>query len=330
VVGVLVGPVAMMVLPPATAGAPLLLPDLRQAAVGCYGGYTEDVDKCRDWDVCMVADPDAPNGECIKSGRVGAVRLRFTSAEDNVGDGPLLLFGQRDPESSTMRVRQGFQSGRHGPIPQSYAEARLQTLNSMYYETAPLHQHWHLMEFERLQLRSPNGRTVVSDRKNGFCLGDRYRTRDQPQNSARDSDTDTPEYRLAEYLQDNVCAYKDPSATEVKVGISVGSGDDYAYDVDFQWLDITRVPSGVYDLVNTVNANRTLHETNYNNNSSSMAISLKWPGRSGQPPAEIKKPPTVSLLRNCPGEERCADGAKVRPRISSDQIYHPERHRGHH
>ncbi|MBP2326363.1 hypothetical protein JOF56_006748 [Kibdelosporangium banguiense] len=320
----------MVVIPPATAGEPLLLPDLWQAPPGCFGGYLGDPSECRDWDVCMVADASAPNGECIRSGNIGAVRLRFTTAEDNIGDGPLLLFGHRDPGESTMHVRQGFQAGRHGPIPDSYAEARQQTQNSMYYEPAPMHQHWHLMGFERMQLRTPRGGTVVTDRKNGFCLGDRYRVGDAHTLPNAVRDNNSPEHRLSMYLRDNMCAQKDPSVTEVKVGISVGSGDDYLYDVDFQWLDITRVPSGTYDLVNTVNSNRTLHETNYDNNSSSMAISIQWPGRATHPPAVITAPPVVSLLRSCPGQEQCANREKLRPRVSSDQIQHPQRHKRHH
>jgi hypothetical protein len=320
---------AMVVIPPATAGEKLLLPDLRQAPVGCYGGYAHNPNECRDWDVCMVADANAPNGPCIKTGKAGAVRLRFTTAEDNVGDGPLLLFGQRDPASPTMQVRQGFQSGKHGPIPGSYAEARVQTRTTMYYEPALMHQHWHLMGFEALQLRDPNGNTVVTDRKTGFCLGDRYSTPDQPPNAVQPGNT--PEGQLSKYLRNNMCAFQNPSVTEVKVGISVGSGDDYTYDVDFQWLDITRVPSGVYDLVNTVNSDRTLHETNYGNNSSSMAVSIQWPKGAKRAPAEITAPPVVSMLHNCPGQQRCAQqGTSLRPRVSSDQIDHPARHRGHH
>jgi hypothetical protein len=256
--------------------------------------------QCEDWDVCMVTDPDAPNGECLAEGDIRAVRLRFTTAEDNVGDGPLLLYGHRD-NGPTMHVRQAVQSGRHGPVPQSYAEARQPTTTSMYYEPAPMHQHWHLMGFERMQLRTPNGETVVTDRKNGFCLGNRY-----PLYGTRGAVDDTPEQKLATFLRTNMCGHHDTRATDITAGISAGSGDDYRYDVDFQWLDITRVPSGTYDLVNTVNSDRTLLETNYDNNSSSIAVSVQWPGRAHAAPAVITAPPQVKLLRSCPGRERCA------------------------
>lgn len=321
---------AIVVITPASAGEQLLLPDLRQAPPGCPGGYTGDPSECDEWDVCMVTDPDAPSGDCVTAGAIRAVRLRFTTAEDNVGDGPLLLFGRRDARSATMQVRQAFQQGKHGQIPASYTEARQQTSNTMYYEPARMHQHWHLMGFEQMQLRTPDGRTVVRDRKNGFCLGDRYINGDfgSLPNAARDSNT--PEYRLSEYLQGNQCAFKDPSVTDVKVGISVGSGDDYRYDVDFQWLDITRVPSGTYDVVNTVNASGALLETRYDNNTSSMAFSIQWPDRAQQAPAVITKAPRVTLLRGCPGQDHCATGKELRPRVSSDQIHHPKEHRRRH
>lgn len=287
-------------IPPAQAGEQLMLPDLSQAPVGCPGGYDGDPARCKDWDVCMVADPDAPNGDCLAEGDIRAVRLRFTTAEDNVGNGPLLLYGHRDG-GPTMQVRQAVQSGQHGPIPQSYAEARQPTVTSMYYEPAPMHQHWHLMGFERMQLRTPDGETVVTDRKNGFCLGDRY-----PLHDANGPTEGTPEHKLSLYLRENMCAHHDTQATDVSAGISAGSGDDYRYDVDFQWLDITRVPSGTYDLVNTVNSDHTLLETNYDNNSSSVALSVQWPDRAHAAPKTITAPPRVKLLRSCPGRARCA------------------------
>ncbi|CAM4045019.1 lysyl oxidase family protein [Kibdelosporangium persicum] len=320
----------VVVIPPASAGEQLLLPDLRQALPGCSGGYSGDPVECTDWDVCMVADAAAPSGDCVQTGLVKAVRLRFTTSEENVGDGPLLLFGHKDAGAATMRVRQAFQAGKHGQIPASYTEARHQTDTTMYYEPAPMHQHWHLLGFEQMQLRTPDGATVVRDRKNGFCLGDRYLTADAHTLPNAVQEADTPENRLAKYLRHNKCAFKEPGVTDVRIGISVGSGDDYKYDVDFQWLDITRVPSGTYDLVNTVNANRSLQETRYDNNSSSMAISIQWPGGANHAPAIITRPPVVTLLRGCPGEQQCAVKQGFRPRVSSDRIHHPKRHTGHH
>ncbi|ADJ49120.1 lysyl oxidase-like protein [Amycolatopsis mediterranei S699] len=292
--------------PRADAAPDLLLPDLRQAVPGCAGGSSGELPLCTAWDVCPVVDPAAPNGRCVAPSVAKAVRLRFTSAEENVGDGPLLLYGRRDSTNQqTMTVRQALRNGADGSIPDSYAAAQRATGAFTYYEPAPAHQHWHLMNFERFALVSPQGETVVTDRKNGFCLGDRFpvhdvgRLKNVPGGSGADAS-------LADTLRGNMCRHHEPTALEVVEGISVGAGDDYKYPVDFQWLDITHVPTGTYDLVNTVNADRTLLETNYGNNSSAVALAIAWP--LGMPGADgtIPAAPVVKLLRSCPGQPRCA------------------------
>lgn len=295
----------LVVVPRVHATASPLLPDLRQAPVGCAGGFTGNPDNCRDWDVCAVADPHAPGGDCLRTGAVRAVRLRFTTAVDNVGDGPLLLHAERaGREVPTMTARQALQSGSDGSIPQTFAQAQHPLPTAVHYEPAPSHHHWHLGAFNHYQLRTSQGETLVIDRKNGFCLGDRYEVHEQL--AHRPTGSGRPEDALADYLRDNMCGHHAPDALAVTQGISVGSGDDYVHTVDFQWLDITRVPSGVYDVVNTVNGDRSLLEKSYGNNSASMAVSIQWPQGAVRPPAEITAPPVVRMLKNCPGTTRCA------------------------
>lgn len=295
-----------------------LLPDLRQAPVGCPGGTDRNPRLCTHWDVCMVADAAAPNGDCVASGPVGAVRLRFTTSADNVGDGPLLIYAKRDSvDQPTMTARQAFQSAQDRSIPDSYDSAQHPIPAKVYYEPAPAHTHWHLLDFEHFLLRSPDGRTLVTDRKTGFCLGDRYETRDSrslphrprttsPKGEPLPDSALAPEGRLTLFLQQHRCRHHEPRALDVVEGISVGYGDDYDYRVDYQWLDLTDVPSGVYDVVNLVNADRSFVEKRYDNNASSIAISVRWPG-GGDRPEVITEPPRVKLLRSCPDSERCAD-----------------------
>ncbi|MBP2335402.1 hypothetical protein JOF41_001580 [Saccharothrix coeruleofusca] len=297
--------VALVVVPRAHATAAQLLPDLRQAPVGCDGGFIGDLNRCDSWDVCAVADANAPNGDCLLTGAIRAVRLRFTTAVDNIGDGPLLLHAERaSRDVPTMTARQAFQSGSDGSIPWTFAQAQHPLPTSVYYEPAQSHQHWHLGAFNHYQLRTPQGDALVTDRKNGFCLGDRYRVADRL--AHRPPGAGRPEDALADYLRDNMCGHRAPEALSVTHGISVGSGDDYAHTVDFQWLDISRVPSGVYDVVNTVNGDRSLVEQDYANNSSSMAVSIQWPMGAAQPPKVITAPPVVRVLGHCPGTARCA------------------------
>ncbi|NUT49422.1 MAG: lysyl oxidase [Saccharothrix sp.] len=289
------------------SGGVLLLPDLRQAPVGCAGGYTGDPGQCVDWDVCPVADPAAPNGECVPAGGpIRAVRLRFTTSAENVGEGPLLIHGRRsDTGQPRMASRQAFQSAVDGAIPMTFEESQHPIPATMYYEPAATHEHWHLLGFEHFQLRTPSGRTVVRDRKNGFCLGDRYGVPGTVPHRPTAGDG-SPAGELAALLRTNRCGRHAPELLRVVQGISVGAGDDYEHTVDFQWLDITTVPSGVYDVVNIVNGDRTLVERSYANNVASMAISLSWPGGATDPPATITEPPRVRLLHACPGVDRCA------------------------
>lgn len=283
---------------------PVLLPDLREVPPGCHEGSAPGM-PCTDWDICMVEDPNTPSGECLKSGPINAVRIRFTSSVDNIGDGPLVVYGNRgSARSSTMAVRQAFQAPDSGPIPSSFAAAQHGIDGSMYYEPSASHMHWHYLDFEHFALRTPTGETVVTDRKNGFCLGDRYTVFDtyRIRNAVR-AGTNTPQAALSEFLTTNNCRHQEPSALDVTEGISVGKGDHYNYDVDYQWLDITNVPSGQYNLVATANPNRQLRELNYDNNSASIAISIRWPNGSADSP--ITKPPAVSVIRRCPGSDRC-------------------------
>jgi hypothetical protein len=298
VVGVLLATAVLVSVPSADADTPPMLPDLRQAPVGCPGGFGGNPLTCTDWDVCMVEDASAPNGDCETSGPIGAVRIRFTSSADNIGDGPLLLYGHRDSaDQSTMAVRQAFQAGGGGPIPDSFATAQRRTASYTYYEPAKSHEHWHLMGFERFELRTPGGDTLVTDRKNGFCLGDRYPTYDANLLPHVPREPVSPAGQVATLLADNMCEHHAPEALDVVEGISVGSGDDYEYTVDFQWLDITHIPTGTYDLVHTVNPDRTLLEKDYHNNSSSVSLSIRWPAQGALP--------EVAFLRSCPGAARC-------------------------
>lgn len=296
---------AALVVAPAQAADHALLPDLRQAPIGCSAGYDGDPMGCTDWDVCPVADASKPSGTCLTTGPMRAVRLRFTSSEENVGAGPLLLYGHRDGTGSAkMAVRQAFQNGTHGPIPQSFADAQHATSATTYYEPAAMHLHWHLLGFDRFQLRTQTGSTVVADRKNGFCLGDRYNAPGAAGLSGTPQ-SGTPEGDLAETLAESTCKRREPSATDVTEGISVGQGDNYDHTVDYQWLDLTKVASGTYTVVNTVNPDRTIIESDYDNNSSSAAVSVKWPG-GGAAPTVITAPPVVTMLRSCPGSATCA------------------------
>ena len=210
-----------------------------------------------------------------------AYRLTFASAVDNVGLGPLLVEGSRpDRGTRNMTVRQlvrradGSTRSIVVPIPLRYVRS----------ET---HAHWHLLGFERYELRrAANGRLVTPDRKTGFCLGDRYDA------NSRVRIENEPE----EAVWTQNCGRGSPGLLAVAEGISPGYGDDYVPRLEGQYLDVTRVPPGRYLLVHRANPERALRETEYGNNAASVLLQLR---RTGEVP-------TIRVLARCPDSDRCS------------------------
>ena len=155
------------------------------------------------------------------------------------------------------------------------------------YVVSPDHRHWHLLRFERYELRRP-GRSVlfVDDRKTGFCLGDRYAVGGRRLPA-----------RASEPLYESRCGLEQTDLLGIREGISVGYGDDYAANLEGQYLPLTGLPDGRYVLVHRVNVGRRIHELSYRNNASSMLIRLRWRGGV----------PYVRTLERCPDSARCVD-----------------------
>jgi Lysyl oxidase len=208
----------------------------------------------------------------------GEYRLGFGSAVRNVGDGPLIISGRRERTAVPTMTADQLVEGADGSARVAKHVGRLR-----YVKSAD-HAHWHLLGFERYELRPAAGGAGVRDRKTGFCLGDRYHTGGQrlPGQPRR------PRYT-------GRCGLGDTARLHLEQGISVGYGDDYAANLEGQSLPLTGLHAGRYVLVHTVNAQRRLHETDYANNAASLLLRLRW--RAGAP--------SVRLLRRCPDTARC-------------------------
>jgi Lysyl oxidase len=209
-------------------------------------------------------------------------RLTFASAVDNVGLGPLLIEGQR-PERSTraMEVRQLVRS--------SDGSTRSRSVDGeIRYVRSETHAHWHLLGFERYELRDArSGDLVQPDAKTGFCLGDRYET-------SRDTEL---ENEPSEAVWTEECGRRQPGLLTVSEGISPGYGDDYDPALEGQFLDVTSIPPGRYLLVHRANPDSTLEESSYDNNAASLLIQLRR--TTGVIPA-------VRVLARCPDSETCS------------------------
>ena len=230
----------------------------------------------------LLPDLDQAVPSSISVVRLGdTYRLTFASAVDNVGRGPLLIEGSRpDRSTSTMTVRQA--------VRREDGSTRVRTTRDrMRYVRSETHAHWHLLGFERYELRGAAGGGLVSpDRKTGFCLGDRYDTR----SSAR------IEGEPEEAVWTEECGRDQPGLLEVREGISPGYGDDYVPELEGQHVDVTGVQPGRYVLVHRANPERTLEESDYSNNAASVLLELR------RPAGEI---PTIEVLASCPQTDRC-------------------------
>lgn len=220
------------------------------------------------------------------SGRTGGTAasprffLGFESAAANLGAGPLIVLGRRPSRSRPgMTLRQ--------LIRRSDGSSRTLPLRSrMRYVRSSDHSHWHLLAFMRYELRSRDGRRVERDRKTGFCLGDRYRPSLDVLNresTARFSDR---------------CGKGAPRLLTIREGISVGWGDNYVAHLEGQELELTSLPADRYVLVHSVNRSRDLRESDYADNTASMAFDLSWP-------RGLKLPPRIDVVSRCPGTATC-------------------------
>jgi hypothetical protein len=206
-------------------------------------------------------------------------RLGFRSAVRNVGDGPLVIDGHRPDAGTSTMVADQVVEHEGGPRAQVRGVGRLQ------YVVSPDHRHWHLLRFERYELRRPGSSVaLVEDRKTGFCLGDRY-TVVGPSLPHRASH---PSYASR-------CGLEQTQLLGIREGISVGYGDDYAANLEGQYLPLTGLADGRYVLVHRVNGDRRIHELDYRNDAASVLIKLSW--RAGIP--------YVRVLARCPDSARC-------------------------
>jgi hypothetical protein len=210
----------------------------------------------------------------------GRERLVFLSSVENVGAGPLLVSGRRESVSEPeMRATQLIRrsDGSTEPFP---LHARLR------FVVSETHRHWHLLDFERYELRNEAGHTLGRDHKTGFCLGDRY--------DAHASTRLPGEPARAVWTQE--CGRGQTGRLRILEGLSPGFGDDYVPLLEGQYIDVTGVGPGRYLLVHRVNADRDIREESYANDAASVLLELER-GPKGKA--------RVSVLKTCPRSATC-------------------------
>jgi glucose/arabinose dehydrogenase len=227
--------------------------------------------------------------------------LAFRSAVRNIGRGPLIIDGHGDGRcwaagactAPTMTADQVIETD-GGPV------ERVTDVGELKFVVSPDHRHWHLIGFERYELRrAGDAAALVQDRKSGFCLGDRYRVTTRVLPAAPPKKV----YRSR-------CGLNEPGLQRIREGISLGYGDAYKPVLEFQDLALTGLPNGRYVLVHRVNVDRRLSELSYDNDAASVLLDLRW--GSGRP--------WLRVLATCPDTDACDRPAAARAAATAPEV----------
>jgi hypothetical protein len=117
------------------------------------------------------------------------------------------------------------------------------------YDTC--HEAFELDAFARYELRdAATGEIVGTGVKNGFCIGDN-------EEWVAESGTSCGAYACGR-----------------EQGISPGCADNYGSALLCQWIDVTDIPPGAYELRVTINAPRSIPELDYENNVVTVGLTL--------------------------------------------------------
>jgi hypothetical protein len=189
--------------------------------------------------------------------------LRFTSLMPNVGVGPLEVRGRRASTSAPMLVNQVVynDSGAHYEYP---------TGATMQW-SGDGHNHWHVVNGITYEIYPNQGPlTVRRGAKIGFCFVD-----SDPYALSLPNAPGSPVYTSG-------CGGQ--TALQVRAGVSVGWADKYPWNFAFQWIDITGLPGGTYNLRSTADQPNHYFETNNLDNCVYARIVLP---ASGTGPVEV-------------------------------------------
>jgi hypothetical protein len=191
-------------------------------------------------------------------------RLFFANTIGNIGDGPLELRAENNASTGTTNAIQEIYT--HTSTPGAKGSTPLTLVSSTIIGTFvfhPAHNHWHMADFARYELRSINsdgstGPVVASTDKVSFCM----------------IDTDVINSSLPHFGM----GLSHSCGQNSRQGVKVGMGDTYSSFLPDQFIDITTIADGTYRLVSVADPNTAdrpggrLQETNNANNAASVDV----------------------------------------------------------
>ena len=182
--------------------------------------------------------------------------LRFTAMFVNVGAWAFEVRGGRSSASQPMAVRQVLYqtSSRSSPVSRELATSAV----AQY--SGDGHNHWHVQEMMRYDLWGSSG--TIQGAKVGFCFLD-----SDPYNLSLPGAIGSPHY------PGSACG-TNPNALSNRMGLSIGWGDKYGWNLAYQWVDITGLPSGSYTVRAMADPNGFFVESNEANQCAFVTLSI--------------------------------------------------------
>jgi hypothetical protein len=179
----------------------------------------------------------------------GIRKIRFDTEFKNIGKGPLELIGTPDPANGVTIATQVLY--REDGVTEKVK------VGEFVFHTG--HDHWHVDRYAEFQLYTYDSDGNASDLiastdKFSFCIWD--------------------EYPVDRTLENAPQVRQYPRCPENIQGNSVGWGDTYPAYIEGQELDITDIEDGSYLIISTINADRSLIESDYENNTTKMFVEI--------------------------------------------------------
>jgi hypothetical protein len=199
--------------------------------------------------------------------------LRYTTIIVNVGAGNFQAEGSRassaDPEMSVVQRIFDDAGGSH-----------VRPTDAHMYWAGDGHNHWHLRDLETSTL-DPLGDDdedgVRYSAKHGFCFFDNIKF-----------NLLLPGAPLDAFYTG--CG-TDPNVLNQSMGLSIGWGDAYFYDIAYQWVDITGLKRGRYRLRAEADAQNWFRESDDSNNFTWTDLQI----HGDAPPRVIRQGPFTPL-----------------------------------
>lgn len=247
---------------PGAQGVELEIPELVSCSAGadCGTPLLPDLSPVIGWD-----DVEPSVAEFLRPGTVGPPSaglfpaetwfveqdgdrrlLRFATVAANLGEGPLdiiALPGEGETSQTWQRVwtsNWNFHDSLSGEF--------------IFHEE---HDHVHFDAFERYTLRDTSGAVVAESEKVSFCLRDSVRLIE-----------DRPPAEGLMLVDDGSCEGQQQV-------INPGFGDHYHALLEDQWIDITGVPAGSYEVEIVVDPLDLIIESNEDNNVGSFRVVIE-------------------------------------------------------